>query len=324
MIVAAVALLTAPAAHAQLFVPSGPTVGTPLGGGVLRNIGFGSGLNTGFGSFNLGFNSGVVLPLNANFNSQLASFNDQRTINPNLVDFNAQLANFNANRTSTNQQFSALNSALNVPSANFAAPNPLLFPNTQGLVTSGFNQINPTVNPFVINGPVSGSIGFSGFNTFNPLSGAGTGFGGSGIPATAQLQNITRVTRARPAYNPTLPNPPASQYPSAALLATGAVPSHSTAMVNPTWIGPYGPLRRTNPLMDIQTVQRITTAPVGMTQTAPVFSPTWPNNVTPTWIGPYGTLRRTNPLMDSVGVTRAAFGSGLGAGSVVMGARSAR
>jgi hypothetical protein len=332
---AAVALGAAGAqVNAQsLFAPSGPVVGSPLGGGVLNNIGFGAGANTGFGSFNTAFNSRFILPMNANFNSQLASFNTQRGFNTNLLDYNARLAQFNTDRTNTANQFSQFNSALNVPSANFSTPNPQLFPSTANLISSNGTLINPSISPLAINN--SSSLGFNAFNTFNPVTAGAVNFGSAGVPPAAQMQNFVRVTRTKPAYSPTLPNPPASPYPTAAEIAAANQMYGAQATASNLNVGlpPVGSNYRV-PLATQPINGFIALPPVGsnfraplMTQATSPFAPLPPVGsnyriplVTQT-TNPFAPLP---PVGSNFRIPLGASASAFGTGAVVMGGRTAR
>jgi len=350
MTLAALALIaTAVPAQAQFnvigspFVPAGPTIGTPLGGGVLNNIGFGTGLNTGFGSFNTGFNSGFILPLNSNFNGQLAAFNNQRANTSNFLDFNSRLAQFNSNRTATNTQFSAFNSALNVPAANFEAPNPVLFPANQNLLANTFTQVNPSLNPLIVNGPVPGSVGFSSFNTLNALNPSATGFqtfntlansfGGAGVPVTAQIQNV-RIARARPAFNPTLPGSFVTPIPQEAMSQHAVAGSTGSTFVRQvTTNGPFfanprldaqgsavvlPPLNQTTVVRPITTYGPFFANPRLDAQGSAVVLPPFNQTAVVRAVTTYGPFF-ANPRLDTARV-RPAFG--MGSGITVMGGRS--
>jgi len=330
MAIAALAsLAVAGPTHAQFnaignpFNPAGPTIGAPIGGGVLSNIGFGTGLNTGFGSFNLGFNSGFTLPLNANFNNQLSAFNTQRANPSTFLDFNSRLAQFNANRTATTSQFSAFNSALNVPGSNFEAPNATLFPATQNLLGNTFTQVNPSLNPLIVNGPISGT-GFGNFNNFNALNPSATGFqtfntlasgfGGAGVPVAAQVQNIARTTRERPVYNPTLPT--AAQVAAAGQHAGFVATSNLNTTLPPAGAGYRIPLATAVPTYPITVLP-----PVGAGYRVPITASTAGFPALP----PAGANYRI-PLAPRVmiGGANTAFGSGMGTAPVVMGGRISR
>ena len=330
------ATATSPATAQSLFTPSGPVIGSPLGGGVLNNIGFGAGANTGFGSFNTSFNSRFILPMNANFNSQLASFNTQRGFNTNLLDYNARLAQFNTDRTNTANQFSQFNSALNVPSANFSTPNPQLFPSTANLISSNGTLINPSINPLAVNN--SSSLGFNAFNTFNPVTARVVNFGSAGVPPIAQVQNLRTTTTTQPAttvspavmsgfprpgqvttYGPYFANPRLDASTGMQILqSTGPqiLQMNQTRAVGsfpqPGQVTTYGPYFA-NPRLDA----------MGGTQVIqPMMSTGFPQPGQVTTYGPYFA----NPRLDSVsfGTARTAFGTGMGSGSVVMGGRAVR
>jgi len=166
--------------------------------------------------------------------------------------FNGSIGQFSGfNQFNGANQFSGFNQ-LNAPSSAFRQPRTIIDPsvgiaaqlNTSGqpVDTSFFFANNPGISPFLANGSVNGNFGINsfntgavGFNSFNTLNngvnsfngsfnnGFNTGFNGSfnngGLTTSALLNNQLNaqaqpqhIFRPAPAFNPTLPNPAASQY----------------------------------------------------------------------------------------------------------------
>jgi len=285
------------------FFPSAPRILAPLGGGILGNqSSFGSPLR----NLNPQFNT---------FGGQLAGFNSNRGAFPNqFVDYNAQLAAFNSQRTAFNSQFDRF-TANNVRVADFNTAN-LNF-----AADGTFFQSNPSLNPLLVNGPATRSIGFNGFNTFNAMNPSATGFqtfntlannfGGAGVPVAAQVQNITRISRAKPAYNPTLPASFVAPFPTAAQLAaashlnTGLPPVGSDYRIPSATTAPTYPITALPP---VGAGYRIPLA--GATVTYPIMG-----------LPPVGANYRI-PLGSRVMIGGASPAFGMGSGITVMGGRS--
>jgi len=153
------------------------------------------------------------------------------------------------------------------PSIGFSSQLGALGTSTLPVDTSLFFANNPGFSPFQVNSSVNGNFGINTFNTgavgfgsFNTLNngvngfngsfnnGFNTGFNGSfnnGLATSAFLNNNfntqqTIIDRPAPAYNPTLPNRPASRYQRVMTAAevNAMMQSQNSAVVRPWPIQP--------------------------------------------------------------------------------------
>jgi len=131
--------------------------------------------------------------------------------------------------------------------------------------TSLFFQSNSGISPFLVNNSLNPNFGFNtanttpgGFTSLNGVTSFNNGFNGTGVPVSAnalttqalinaRATNTTmpHVFRARPAFNPTLPNPPGSAYPQVATAQSLAAAATNSGVLPPLqsgsqvhWTGP--------------------------------------------------------------------------------------
>jgi len=258
------------------FFPTAPQMLTPLGGGVVfLGDGFGNSFGNGFSngggiSFGNPFNG-----LNNGFNNGFNGFNTTNTFNSGAFNNNAfNTSTINASAVQANAGLAPIftgvgggfNNALNI---GFRQPATSVDPFTgeiRTIDTGLFFQTNPGVSPFIVNGSVNGN------NTVN------TPFGGNLLATQAAFNNQFNarprmIFRAAPAFNPSIPNPPASPYAATQIGMTAAT---STNVTQPAWNGNRNPMfYRTAspiPMFNESTRQTGAMSPItGQTAVSPMF-----------------------------------------------------